>query len=72
MKNEELIKRMQMCTNGNCEGCTYQYVGLTNTEECKEDLLYDVADALEAAEKRIADLETALAACRAWRGASER
>lgn len=27
------------------------------------------ADALEAAELRIADLETALAACRVWRGA---
>lgn len=31
-------------------------------------LLRDAADALEAAEKRIADLETALKACRVQRG----
>ena len=31
-------------------------------------LIEDAADALEAAEKRIADLETALAACRARKG----
>lgn len=29
------IKRMRMCANENCKGCTYQYEGLTNTEECK-------------------------------------
>ena len=76
------IKRMRMCVNENCEGCTYQYEGLTNTEECKEDLLYDAAEQLEDADKcnarlvkkckemdkRIADLETALAACRARNG----
>ena len=66
------IKRMRMCANGNCKGCTYQYEGLTNTEECKEDLLYDAAKQLEDAdkcnarlvkkckemEKRIAELES--------------
>lgn len=63
-----------MCVNGNCKGCTYQYEGLTNTEECKEDLLYDAAEQLEdadkcnaklvkkykEAEKRIAELEAQL------------
>ena len=34
----------------------------------KRKLLSDAADALEAADKRIADLETALAACRARKG----
>lgn len=45
------IKRMRMCANGNCKGCTYQYEGLTNTESCKEDLLYDAAEQLEDADK---------------------
>lgn len=45
------VKRMRMCVNGNCKGCTYQYEGLTNTEECKEDLLYDAAKQLEDADK---------------------
>ena len=57
LTNAELVKRMRMCVNENCEGCTYQYEGLTNTDECKEDLLHDAADALEAADKRIAELE---------------
>lgn len=34
-------------------------------------LLHDAADALEAAEKRIEDLETALAACRIRKGEQE-
>ena len=68
------IKRMRMCANGNCKGCTYAYEGWTNTEECKEDLLYDAAEQLEDAdkcnailvkkckemEKRIAELEAQL------------
>lgn len=45
------IKRMRMCANENCKGCTYQYEGLTNTEECKEDLIYDAAEQLEDADK---------------------
>lgn len=68
------IKRMRMCANENCKGCTYAYEGLTNTEECKEDLLYDAAEQLEDAdkcnarlvkkckemEKRLAELEAQL------------
>jgi hypothetical protein len=50
------VKRMRMCANENCKGCTYQYEGLTNTEECKEDLLYDAANALEDADKSNAEL----------------
>ncbi len=53
MKNEELINRMRMCVNGNCEGCTYEYEGLTNTEECKEDLISDAADAIEELQKAL-------------------
>lgn len=45
------IKRMRMCANENCKGCTYQYEGLVNTEECKEDLLYDAAKQLGDADK---------------------
>lgn len=70
-----------MCANGNCKGCTYQYEGLTNTEECKEDLLYDAAEQLEDAdkcnarlvkkckemEKQIAELEAQLPGVSEWK-----
>lgn len=51
---EEYIKRMKDCANGNnCESCPYQYEGLTNTETCKEDLLYDAAEEFERLYSRI-------------------
>lgn len=50
---EEYIKRMKDCANGNCDGCTFQYEGLTNTEECKEDLIYDGAELIKELLKRL-------------------
>lgn len=48
------------------DGCPY----ISAEGWCDESnqMAKDAADALEAAEKRIADLETALAACRARKG----
>lgn len=68
MSNEELIKVLRYCGQGakgtGCYNCPIYH---EPTEKCFE-IMTDAADALEAAEKRIADLETALAACRVWRG----
>ena len=51
---EEFIKRMKDCANGNnCESCPYQYEGLTETETCKGDLLYDAAEEFERLYSRI-------------------
>lgn len=51
---EEFIKRMKDCANGNnCESCPYQYEGLTETETCKEDLIYDAAEEFERLYSRI-------------------
>lgn len=74
MKNAELIKALRWCGGEDNEWCvdkTYK-CPLWNedriTDECKAELMTTAAYALEAAEKRIADLETALAACRARNG----
>lgn len=69
----ELIDALRYCSEH--EGCDYytskecprEYTWVCGAD-CEQILMRDAADALEAAEKRIADLETALAACRARRG----
>lgn len=71
MNNAELIKALRDCA------ATWNTIDDCNVEECQftaygsmclDTMLEAAADAIEAAEKRIADLETALAACRARRG----
>lgn len=69
MKNEELIKALRHCGKGGditerCLLCDYY----DREPWCESALVNDAADTLEADEKRIADLETALAACRARNG----
>lgn len=77
MTNAELIKALRLCAkSGNvidyCElGDNNDCLYLDNCGDCIDNLLRAAADALEAAEKRIADLETALAACRARKGEQE-
>ena len=71
MKNEELIKALRWCggideQHEMCVDASYSCPIWNEdrmTDYCKADLMLAAADALEAAEKRIADLETALAAC---------
>ena len=65
---KELIEALRHCTNDlPCETESYR-CKYADIWECNVQLRVDAADAIEAAEKRIADLETALAACRARRG----
>lgn len=69
MTNEELIKALRHCgrddvISESCLPCNYY----GRKPYCEGVLLNAAADALEAAEHRIADLETALAACRVQRG----
>ena len=55
MTNAELIKALRNCSSptvGSCMDCPY-YKGVS----CKWQMMEDAADALEAAEKRIAELE---------------
>lgn len=67
MNNTELIKALRYCAEH--EGCNY-YIAKDCPREstwvcgadCEQILMQDAADALEAAEKQIADFETALAA----------
>lgn len=57
MNNAELIKALRNCSSptvGSCMDCPY-YKGVS----CKWQMMEDAADALEAAEKRIAKLEAA-------------
>lgn len=76
MTNEELIKALRWCGSDDeqhewCVDESYSCPMWNEdrmTDYCKADLMLATADALEAAELRIADLETALAACRVWRG----
>ncbi len=76
MKNEELIKALRWCGSIDeqhemCVDASYSCPMWNEdrmTDYCKADLMLAAADALEAAELRIADLETALAACRIRRG----
>lgn len=61
MDNAELIKALQNCANVNyeyradgasCAKCPYK-----EASYCKRTMILDAADALEAADKRIAELE---------------
>lgn len=67
MNTAELVNALRFCADADsgsgCAGCT-----VDDGEDCCGRLLRDAADALEVAEKRIADLETALSACRARKG----
>ena len=68
MANAELITALR-CEK-DCGDCAYHTDNAWS--RCDEwGMRCDAADALEAAEKRIADLETALAACRARKGEHE-
>lgn len=64
MTNAELIDALRNCacikSDASCANCEY-----ARSTECKWRMIEDAADALEAAEHRIEDLEGALAACRA-------
>ena len=58
MTNAELMKALRNCSSpkvGSCMDCPY-YKGVS----CKWQMMEDAADALEAAEKRIAELEAQL------------
>ena len=77
MTNAELIKALRRCSymtvaepdreDGYCKPCAY-FAEDASDITCIDRIMIDAADALEEAEKRIADLETALAACRARKG----
>ena len=69
MTNAELIKVLRYCGKGT--GCSECPIYHEPSEACFK-IGTAAADALEAADKRIADLETALAACRARNERSER
>lgn len=59
MKNEELIKALRYhadATIHDCDGCPYQPTHKTK-DMCLDKMISDAADALEVAEKRIAELE---------------
>ena len=62
MRNEELIKALRTCADHNAVGdkcygeCPYN----GNYNECVDQMILDAADALEAAAKRIAELEARL------------
>ena len=60
MTNAELIKALRNCSSprvGSCMDCPYY-----KCVSCKWQMMEDAADALEAAEKRIAELERILKA----------
>lgn len=63
MNNEELIKALryckehERCDNDSSAECPYEH-HWTDGEDCQNLLLADAADALEAAEQRIAVLNT--------------
>ena len=62
MTNAELIKALRTCADNNAVGdkcygeCPYN----GNYNECVDQMILDAADALEAADKRIAELEAQL------------
>ena len=71
MNNAELIAALRYCADygsykNGCAKCPINADGMVCGTH--EDAVAKAADALEAAEQRIADLETALAACRARKG----
>lgn len=57
MKNTEVIKALRCCADGGCfEGCP-RLALVEDALECRERLMTDAADALEAAEQQIVELE---------------
>ena len=56
MTNAELIKALRNCSDGFCSLCPYDDYELS-TKECEAKLMRDAADALEADDKRIEQLE---------------
>lgn len=52
---DELVKALRNCSDGVCSLCPYDDHELS-TKGCEAKLMHDAADALEAAEKRIAEL----------------
>ena len=56
MTNAELIKALRNCSDGFCSLCPYDDYEVS-TNACEAKLMRDAADALEADEKRIAELE---------------
>ncbi len=67
MTNEELIKMARYCstvTNPmDCEECEFKKYWFDENEICVENILKSAADALEAADKRIAELEAQITNC---------
>lgn len=59
MSNEELIKALLICANQTCcDNCPrYDIDHTQDAQRCCIQLINDASDALEAAEKRIAELE---------------
>lgn len=55
MTNEERIERLRKCAS--FETCNPEMCDLYREDDCRSILLKDAADALEAAEQRIARLE---------------
>ncbi len=62
MNNAELIKALRICANQTCcDNCPrYDIDHTQDAQRCCIQLINDAADALEAAEKRIAELEKQL------------
>jgi hypothetical protein len=55
MENAELIKALRQCReNGNCDTCEYN---TGDNADCIDTMMADAADALEAADKRVKELE---------------
>lgn len=62
MTNEELIKALRICANQTCcDNCPrYDIDHTQDAQRCCIQLINDAADALEAAEQRIEELEAQL------------
>ena len=56
MTNAELITALRNCSDGECSLCPYDDYELS-TKGCEAKMMRDAADALEADEKLIAELE---------------
>ena len=57
MQNEELIKALRQCReNGNCDTCEYN---TGDNADCIDTMMAEAADALEAADKRVKELDAA-------------
>jgi predicted RNA-binding Zn-ribbon protein involved in translation (DUF1610 family) len=74
MTNAELIKALRHCVERNCTDCRYdcQYVEQDTGACLHEYLISDAADALEAAEQRLAELEAQLPKEGEWIELSDR